>query len=106
MECACLHSYQQPSTIKEVLLNDVIMTRTFNRTGDKKLLQSFFKKYSVYVFVRKVWEDLALVDFSDCSPSWHADRRGTEGCTLGITLYCAGDKIEKNEMGWACGVYG
>ena len=21
-------------------------------------------------------------------------------------LYCAGDKIEKNEMGWACGAYG
>jgi len=20
--------------------------------------------------------------------------------------YCAGDKIEKNEMGWACGAYG
>jgi len=23
-----------------------------------------------------------------------------------ITQYCAGDKIEKNEMGWACGAYG
>ena len=23
-----------------------------------------------------------------------------------IDLYCAGDKIEKNEMGWACGTYG
>ena len=22
------------------------------------------------------------------------------------TQYCAGDKIEKNEMGWACGAYG
>jgi len=22
-----------------------------------------------------------------------------------VTQYCAGDKIEKNEMGWACGVY-
>ena len=21
-------------------------------------------------------------------------------------LYCAGNKIEKNEMGWACGAYG
>jgi hypothetical protein len=21
-------------------------------------------------------------------------------------IYCAGDKIEKNEMGWACGAYG
>ena len=21
------------------------------------------------------------------------------------TQYCAGDKIEKNEMGWACGAY-
>ena len=20
--------------------------------------------------------------------------------------YCAGDKMEKNEMGWACGAYG
>ena len=23
-----------------------------------------------------------------------------------LTKYCTGDKIEKNEMGWACGVYG
>jgi len=22
------------------------------------------------------------------------------------TQYCAGDKIEKNEMGWACGAFG
>ena len=25
---------------------------------------------------------------------------------LYCTLYCAGDKIEKNEMGWTCGAYG
>ena len=23
-----------------------------------------------------------------------------------LTQYCAGDNIEKNEMGWACGAYG
>ena len=23
-----------------------------------------------------------------------------------LTQYCAGDKIEKNEMGWGCGAYG
>jgi len=23
-----------------------------------------------------------------------------------LTLYCAGDKIKKKEMGWACGAYG
>jgi len=23
-----------------------------------------------------------------------------------LTQNCAGDKIEKNEMGWACGAYG
>jgi len=23
-----------------------------------------------------------------------------------LTQYCAGDKVEKNEMGWACGAYG
>ena len=23
-----------------------------------------------------------------------------------FTQYCAGDKIEKNELGWACGAYG
>jgi len=23
-----------------------------------------------------------------------------------LTQYCAGDEIEKNEMGWACGAYG
>ena len=26
--------------------------------------------------------------------------------TFNIAQYCAGDKIEKNEMGWACGAYG
>jgi hypothetical protein len=25
---------------------------------------------------------------------------------LSLAQYCAGDKIEKNEMGWACGAYG
>jgi len=23
-----------------------------------------------------------------------------------LAQYCAGDKIEKNEVGWACGAYG
>ena len=23
-----------------------------------------------------------------------------------LTQYCAGDKLEKNEVGWACGAYG
>jgi len=27
-------------------------------------------------------------------------------CFALLTQYCAGDKIEKNEMGWACGAYG
>ena len=26
--------------------------------------------------------------------------------TILLTQHCAGDKIEKNEMGWACGAYG
>jgi len=28
-----------------------------------------------------------------------------EGFVL-LTQYCAGDKIEKDEIGWACGAYG
>ena len=31
--------------------------------------------------------------------------RGAKWSVL-LTQYCAGDKIEKNEMGWACGAYG
>ena len=27
-------------------------------------------------------------------------------CFVLLTQYCAGDKMEKNEMGWACGAYG
>ena len=27
-------------------------------------------------------------------------------CGVLLIQYCAGDKIVKNEMGWACGVYG
>ena len=27
-------------------------------------------------------------------------------CSVFIHVYGAGDKIEKNEMGWACGSYG
>jgi len=31
--------------------------------------------------------------------------RGAKWFVL-LTQYCAGDKIEKNEMDWVCGVYG
>ena len=27
-------------------------------------------------------------------------------CFVLFTQYCAGDKIENNEIGWACGAYG
>ena len=27
-------------------------------------------------------------------------------CAVSDTQYCVGDKIKKNEMGWACGVFG
>ena len=30
----------------------------------------------------------------------------TLGSVVLLTQYCEGDKIEKNEMGWACGAYG
>ena len=33
------------------------------------------------------------------------DQNMIKGFVL-LTQYCAGDKIEKNEMGWACGAYG
>ena len=33
-------------------------------------------------------------------------RFGTEQEAGRLTQYCAGDKMEKNEMGWACGAYG
>jgi len=29
-----------------------------------------------------------------------------KGGVLYTNIYCAGDKIEKTEMGWACGAYG
>ena len=32
-------------------------------------------------------------------------KRGAKWFVL-LTQYCAGDKIEKNKMGWACGAYG
>jgi len=32
-------------------------------------------------------------------------QRGAKWSVL-LTQYCAGDKIEKNEMGWACASYG
>ena len=32
------------------------------------------------------------------------EERGTKRSVL-LTQYCAADKIEKNEMGWACGAY-
>ena len=31
--------------------------------------------------------------------------RGAKWFVL-LTQYCAGDKIETNEMGWVCGTYG
>jgi len=36
----------------------------------------------------------------------HAYFRISFLCNVILTQYCAGDKIEKNEMGWACGAYG
>ena len=27
-------------------------------------------------------------------------------CSVLLTQYCEGDKVEKNEMGWTCGAYG
>ena len=40
----------------------------------------------------------------------HLKRRGRQFSRLYssvlLTQYCSGDKIEKNEMGWACGAYG
>jgi len=33
------------------------------------------------------------------------NQRGAKWSVL-LTQYCTGDKIEKNEMGWACGAYG
>jgi len=30
----------------------------------------------------------------------------TTKCSVLLTQYCAGDKIEKNEMGGACSAYG
>ena len=32
--------------------------------------------------------------------------KGKLSLVIHLTQYCAGDKIEKNEMGWACGAYG
>jgi len=32
-------------------------------------------------------------------------KHGIYSSFLFLTQYCAGDKMEKNEMGWACGVY-
>ena len=32
-------------------------------------------------------------------------QRGAKWSVL-LTQYCAGDKIDMNEMGWACGAYG
>jgi len=34
------------------------------------------------------------------------ERRRLHNEELLLTQYCAGGKIEKNEMGWACGAYG
>jgi len=32
--------------------------------------------------------------------------KGEKGKFVLLSQYCAGDKIEKNEMGWTCGAYG
>jgi len=36
-------------------------------------------------------------------PEW---KRSLENLGIHFTQYCAGNKIEKNEMDWACGEYG
>jgi hypothetical protein len=48
------------------------------------------------------------IDFELCS--LHLSVFGIYVCDTAIgvllTQYCAGGKIKKNEMGWACGAYG
>ena len=41
-----------------------------------------------------------------CFEEENKGKRMSSVLTLLLTQYRAGDKIEKNEMGWACGAYG
>ena len=51
-------------------------------------------KFSEYIFN-------SVHIFKSCVVPWRGDKY-----FVLLTQYRAGDKIKKNEMGWACGAYG
>ena len=60
-------------------------------------------QYTIFIVYKTKWcvIDWHVVFICYNKPGWE-----TLNFSLLLTQYCAGDKIEKNEMGWACGAYG
>jgi len=54
------------------------------------------------IYQLKLFKDKVRYTTHLGSPEMYA----SEWLNTGGSIYCTGDKIEKNEMGWACGAYG
>ena len=69
--------------------------------GCETWLLSLREERKLRVFENMVWRRIFGPRRDEVTGEWR--RLHNEEL---LTQYCAGDKIEKNEMGWACGTYG
>ena len=58
------------------------------------------------VFENKVLRRIFGPRRDEVTGDWRRLHNEEIKCFVHLTQYCAGDKIKKNEMGWACGAYG
>ena len=62
------------------------------------------KKLYIYININMVLRRIFGPRRDEVTGEWR--RLHNEELNYLLTQYCACDKIEKNEMGWACGAYG
>jgi len=82
-------------------LSDVLKSRSESAASETVC----FCEVVTYLQLPPLRRVIAFGFFSIASPSRILLHIIIIRCVL-LTQYCAGDKIEKNKMGWACGAYG
>ena len=81
-----------------------MLYRTINiNNKESNTINEFIKfiSYIVGVGVKNIW----TYEGRGNGGMEETAQRGAK-CSVLLTQYRAGDKMEKNEMGWACGEYG
>ena len=81
------------------------MHKTFVLYGCETWLLTLREERKLRVFENMVLRRIFGPKREEVTGEWRR-LHNEELYDLYSTQYCAGDKIEKNEMGWACGAYG